>query len=210
MITLIQLGNESLHTLEGALRRMGFGCCRAERPDQAAPLGPIILMGTGPLDPASLQLKNSGWWRDLPQMAADGRPVLGINLGLHLLAEGSEESPRGSGLGLIPGIVRRLGPGVKDPHWGWSPVRQLRDHPLFPDIRGGWLFFAHSHALEPTSETLSVAVHGRPFSVMECRGRAVGIQAHLEKSSCFGLSLLAQTLKALGEQPDPELTAELN
>ena len=59
MITLIQLGNESLHTLEGALRRMGFGCCRAERPDQAAPLGPIILMGTGPLDPASLQLKTS-------------------------------------------------------------------------------------------------------------------------------------------------------
>jgi imidazole glycerol phosphate synthase glutamine amidotransferase subunit len=210
MITLIQLGNESLHTLEGALGRMGFRCAGAGRPDQAPPLGPIILMGAGPLDPASLQLKSSGWWRELPQMVADGRPVLGINLGLHLLAEGSEESPRGTGLGLIPGIVRRLGPGVKDPHWGWSPVRQLRDHPLFPDLRGGWLFFAHSHALEPTSETLSVAVHGRPFSVMECRGRAVGIQAHLEKSSSFGLSLLAQTLKALGEQPDPELTADSN
>lgn len=210
MITLIHYGTESLYAMEGAMGRLGFAHCRAGRPGQAAPAGPILLVGSGPLDPACAQLKGSGWWRELPQMAADGRAVLGINLGLHILAEGSEESPRGTGLGLIPGIVRRLGPGVKDPHWGWSPVRQLRDHPLFPDLRGGWLFFAHSHALEPTSETLSVAVHGRPFSVMECRGRAVGIQAHLEKSSSFGLSLLAQTLKALGEQPDPELTADSN
>jgi len=210
MITFVSFHGGSLTSLEGAMDRLGFGHCRAASPDQAAPDGPIVLAGSGPLDPAYAALKASGWWRELPQMVADGRPVLGINLGLHLLAEGSEESPRGTGLGLIPGIVRRLGPGVKDPHWGWSPVRQLRDHPLFPDLRGGWLFFAHSHALEPTSETLSVAVHGRPFSVMECRGRAVGIQAHLEKSSSFGLSLLAQTLKALGEQPDPELTADSN
>jgi len=210
MITLITFGNESFTTLEGAVQRMGFGSCRAARPDQAAPAGPIILAGAGPLDPACAQLKASGWWRELPQLAANGRPVLGINLGLHLLAEGSEESPRSAGLGLIPGIVRRLGPGVKVPHWGWSPVRQLRDHPLFPEIRGGWLFFAHCHALEPTSETLSIAVHGRPFSVMECRGRAVGIQAHLEKSGSLGLALLEKTLTVLGEEPAQASTTGCN
>jgi imidazole glycerol-phosphate synthase subunit HisH len=210
MITLIHFGTESLVTLEGAMARLGFSHCRATRPDQAAPDGPVILAGSGPMDPACAQLKASGWWRELPQLAADGRAVLGINLGLHLLAEGSEESPRGTGLGMIPGIVRRLGPGGKVPHWGWSPVRQQRDHPLFPEIRGGWLFFAHSHALEPTSETLSIAVHGRPFSVMECRGRAVGIQAHLEKSGCFGLALLGKTLAGLGEQPEPERNAGSN
>jgi len=202
MITLIHFGNESLFALEGAARRLGLACCRAARPDQAAPAGPLVLAGAGPLDEACARLKASGWWRELPQMAADGRALLGINLGLHLLAEGSEESPRGTGLGLIPGIVRRLGPGVKVPHWGWSPVRQQKDHPAFPEVRGGWLFFAHSHALEPTSETLSVAVHGRPFSVMECRGRAVGVQAHLEKSGCLGLALLGKTLAGLGERPE--------
>jgi imidazole glycerol phosphate synthase glutamine amidotransferase subunit len=210
MITLIHYGSESLYALEGAVRRMGFGCCRAARPDQAAPAGPILLAGSGPMDLACAQLKAAGWWRELPQLAADGRAVLGINLGFHLLAEGSEESPRGTGLGMIPGIVRRLGPGVKVPHWGWSPVRQQKDHPLFPEIRGGWLFFAHSHALEPTSETLSIAVHGRPFSVMECRGRAVGIQSHLEKSGCFGLALLEKTLAGLGEQPERELNDGAN
>jgi imidazole glycerol phosphate synthase glutamine amidotransferase subunit len=210
MITLVHYGNESLQALEGAVDRMGFRSCWAGRPEQAAPRGTIILAGAGPLDLACAQLKASGWWRELPQMAADGRAVLGINLGLHLLAEGSEESPRSTGLGLIPGIVRRLGPGVKVPHWGWSPVRQLRDHPLFPEMLGGWLFFAHCHAMEPTSETLGVAVHGRAFSVMECRGRTVGIQAHLEKSGGFGHALLEKTLAALGERPDRELNADSN
>jgi imidazole glycerol-phosphate synthase subunit HisH len=210
MITLIHYGTGSLVALEGAMDRLGLSHCRAARPDQAAAAGPFVLAGSGPMDPACAQLKAAGWWRELPQLAADGRAVLGINLGLHLLAEGSEESPRGTGLGLIPGIVRRLGPGGKVPHWGWSPVRQQRDHPLFPEIRGGWLFFAHSHALEPSSETLSIAVHGRPFSVMECRGRTVGIQAHLEKSGCFGLGLLGKTLAGLGGQPEPELNAGSN
>lgn len=210
MITLIHYGTGSLAALEGAMDRLGFSHCRAARPDQAGPEGLIILAGSGPLDPACAQLKASGWWRELPQMAANGRAVLGINLGLHLLAEGSEESPRSSGLGLIPGIVRRLGPGAKVPHWGWTPVRQQRYHPLFPEINDGWLFFAHSHALEPTSETLSIAVHGRPFSVMECRGRTVGIQAHLEKSGFLGLALLGMTLTGLGAQPEPEIHAGSN
>jgi imidazole glycerol phosphate synthase glutamine amidotransferase subunit len=210
MITLVHCGTESLYALEGALERLGFDSCRAGRPDQAAPAGPVILLGAGPMEPVSALLKRTGWWRELPQLAADGRAVLGINVGLHILAEGSEESPRGTGLGLIPGIVRRLGPGVKMPHWGWSPVRQQKGHPLFPEIRGGWLFFSHSHGLEPTSETLAVAVHGRPFSVLECRGRAVGIQAHLEKSGCFGLALLGKTLCGLGERPGPERTPDSN
>ena len=201
MITLISFERQSLTTLEGALDRMGFAHGRAERPAAANPDGPLILLGGGPLEWAVSGLKASGWWHELPQLAAGGRGVLGIGLGLHLLAEGSEESPRGAGLGLIPGIVRRLGPASKVPHAGWAPVRQQRAHPWLPDIRGGWLYFAHSHALEPTSETLSIAVHGRPFSVVECRGRTVGIQAHPEKSGGFGLALLERTLTALGERP---------
>jgi imidazole glycerol phosphate synthase glutamine amidotransferase subunit len=210
MITLIPFAAESLTTLEGALGRLGYAHCQAGKPDLAAPAGPVVLMGTGPLERAATLLKACGWWRELPQVAADGRPVVGINLGLHLLAEGSEECPKSTGLGLIPGIVRHLGPGVKVPHWGWSPVRQTRGHPLLPEIRGGWLFFAHSHALEPSSETLSIAVHGRPFSVVECRGRALGIQAHLEKSGQFGLGLLEQILAALGEEPAGRTGADCN
>jgi imidazole glycerol phosphate synthase glutamine amidotransferase subunit len=201
VITCVSLPGESLTALEGALERLGFAHCRARRPEEAATEGPLVLCGQGPLPEACAWLKANGWWRELPQMAANGRALLGINLGLHLLAEASEEEPRGGGLGLIPGIVRRLGPGVKVPHWGWSPVRQHHGHPLLPEIRAGWLFFAHSHALEPNSATHSVAVHGRPFSVVEFRGRTLGVQAHLEKSGAFGLALLEKLLAAQGEQP---------
>jgi imidazole glycerol phosphate synthase glutamine amidotransferase subunit len=199
MITLISFERQSLTTLEGALDHLGFAHVRAGHPREAADQGPLILLAGGPLDGAVASLKASGWWRELPQASAGGRGVIGIGTGLHLLAEGSEECPRGAGLGLIPGIVRRLGPAAKVPHAGWAPVRQQRPHSWLPDIRGGWLYFAHSHALEPTSETLSIAVHGRPFAVVECRGRTVGIQAHPEKSGGSGLALLAGTLAGLGE-----------
>ena len=201
MITLIDLGLESLHTLEGALDRLGFDHCRARQPTEPRSGGAFLLPGGASFEEACASLKASGWWQELPQRVADGHPVLGIGLGLHLLAEGSEESPRGNGLGLIPGIVRRLGPGVKSPHQGWSQVTRVRPHPDLPDLRGGWLHFCHCHALEPTSETLDTAVHGRPFSVLEVRGRVLGIQAQPEKSGPLGLVMLEKLLGCMGHLP---------
>jgi imidazole glycerol phosphate synthase glutamine amidotransferase subunit len=202
VITVVSFGPQGPAALVGVLARLGYPHRQAPGPDQAAPSGPVFLAGMGPLDQACAELKASGWWRSLPDLAADGRTVLGIGAGLHLLAEGSEECPRGSGLGLIPGIVRRLGPGAKVPHWGWSRVRACRTHPLLSAFRDDWLFFAHCHALDPTSETLADAVHGRPFAVLESRGRTVGLQAHPERSGAAGQDLLHGLLSALGECPE--------
>lgn len=199
MITLIDYGAGNLHSLEGALGRLGLASCRAETPDQAALQGPLILPGVGHFHAAQACLKERGWWRELPQQVAGGRPLLGICLGLQLLAEGSEESPRDAGLGLLPGLVRRLGPGVKVPHMGWAQVSQHRAHPALPDPREGWLYFVHSYALEPNRETVYTAQHGRPFAAVEARGRVLGFQAHPEKSGPFGLVLLQQVLSWMGE-----------
>ncbi len=124
-----------------------------------------------------------------------------------MLAEGSEEAPRSTGLGLLPGIVRRLGPGVKVPHMGWSRVRQHHAHPALPDPHGGWLYFVHSYALEPTVNTIYVADHGRPFTAIEARGMVMGFQPHPEKSGPAGLLLLQSTLAWMGATaPTPEAT----
>jgi len=201
MITLIEPGCDGLPTLEGALDHLGFSHQRAGTPSAAAAAGPLVLLGAGPFDASCAALKASGWWWELPHLAASGRPVLGIGLGLHLLAEGSEESPRGTGLALIPGIVRRLGPGVKLPHNGWTRIQRHHPHPGLPEARGAWLLFKHAHALEPGSLTLYTAVHGRPFSVLEMRGQTAGLQAHPEKSGSFGLAFLEKILVAQGEVP---------
>ena len=199
MITLIDYGAGNLASFEGALDRLGFAHQRAERPDQAAAAGPLVLPGVGHFEAAAQALKRSGWWHEIPQMVADGRKLVGICLGLQLLAEGSEEAPRTSGLCLLPGIVRRLGPGVKVPHMGWSQVKLQTPHPALPDPKGAWLYFVHSYALDAGQETIYTARHGRSFAAVEGRGRVLGFQPHPEKSGAFGLVLLNRTLAWTGE-----------
>jgi imidazole glycerol phosphate synthase glutamine amidotransferase subunit len=200
MIHLIEMDGSRLSTLEGALDRLGFSHRRVQVPEAIVAQGPLLLPDGGDYEDMLARLRVAGWWRELPHLVADGRSLLGLGLGLHLLAEGSEESPRGSGLGLIPGLVRRLGPGVKSPHRGWSEVTRVRPQPGIPDLHGGWLHFCHSHALEPTSETTDIAVHGRPFSVLELRGRVLGLQAQPEKSGVLGLVLLDKLFTLMGEK----------
>jgi len=198
IITLIDYDAGNLASLEGALDRLGLRYQRAATPDRVSSHGPLILPGVGHFESAQASLRDSGWWRLLPGLVADGRPLLGICLGLQLLAEGSEEAPRATGLGLLPGIVRRLGPGVKVPHMGWSQVKQVYPHPALPDLQEGWLYFVHSYALEPSSDTLYIADHGRPFAAAEARGKVLGIQPHPEKSGAMGQLLLQSVLAWMG------------
>lgn len=197
-LTLIDYDAGNLASLEGALERLGFPYVRAASPDQAAASGPIVLPGVGHFEAAQRSLRERGWWSELPGLVAGGRPLLGICLGLQLLAEGSEEAPGIPGLGLIPGLVRRLGPGVKVPNMGWCQVRRASAHPALPDAEGAWLYFVHSYALEPSADTLYVADHGRPFAAVEARGKVMGFQPHPEKSGPDGLRLLQAALTWMG------------
>ena len=200
MITLIDYGAGNLHSLQGALTRLGFQSVRAVTPADAPEAGALILPGVGHFTAARAALVERGWWDVIPGLAAT-RPVLGICLGLQLLAEGSEESPGASGLGLVPGVSRLLGPGVKVPNMGWAKVKARAAHPALPDFREDWLYFVHSYALDSDAETVLESTHGRPFSAMQARGRVLGFQGHPEKSGPFGESLLRGVLSWMGETP---------
>jgi len=210
MITLIDYGAGNLHSLEGALDSLGFAHRRVARPEDAPSEGLLLLPGVGHFGAAQAALRATGWWDALPRRVKEGRPLLGICLGLQLLAEGSEEAPGVPGLGLLPGFARRLGPGVKVPHMGWAPVKPVEPgfkgpgypEPGFPEP--GWLYFVHSFALPVTTATLAVAEHGRPFTALVGQGRVLGFQPHPEKSGPFGRRLLAAALCFLGESPFPE------
>jgi imidazole glycerol phosphate synthase glutamine amidotransferase subunit len=199
MITIIDYGAGNIHSLEGALGRLGLESLRAPAPGGAAPAGPLLLPGVGHFGAARAALVETGWWEALPSLVREGRPLLGICLGLQLLCEGSEESPGEGGLGLLQGRARLLGPGVKVPHMGWAPVRRRGDHPALEEE--GWLYFVHSFALDSGPGTLLEARHGRPFSALEGRGKILGFQGHPEKSGAYGQRLLGRVLAWMGEEP---------
>ena len=201
MITLIDYGAGNLHSLEGAFQRLGLTSRRAATPAEAAGQGPLVLPGVGHFTAAREALMERSWWDALQGLYAQGRPVLGICLGLQLLADSSEESPEAAGLGLLPGSVRLLGPGVKVPNTGWGRVTGRHSHPAFADRLDGWLYFVHSYALDSGADTVLESTHGRPFAALQARGNVVGFQGHPEKSGQFGQALLGSVLGWMGEVP---------
>lgn len=194
MITILDYGAGNLASLEGALDRLGLAHARAATPTEDAG-GLMLLPGVGHFGAAKRALRASGWWDALPDLTRD-RPLLGICLGLQLLAEGSDEAGE-AGLGLLSGTARRLGPGVKVPHMGWSRVRAAKPEAAAAD--GAWLYFVHSYALDLSADTTLTAEHGRVFTAAAARGKVAGFQPHPEKSGADGLRLLKQSLKQMAE-----------
>ena len=200
MITVLDYGGGNLASLEGALDAFGMPFQRAATPSEATDRGTLVLPGDGHFSSARRGLMARGWWEALPRLVAAGRPLLGICVGLQLLAEDSEEAPGERGLGLIPGSIRRLGPGVKVPHMGWSKVRSVQSHPAFEGIAEGWLYFVHGYALDVNGATLFTAQHGRPFAAIAGVGKVLGFQPHPEKSGRFGREMLQRTLRRLAAE----------
>ena len=192
MITLIDYGAGNLHSLHGALQRLGFQSVRAVTPAEAPESGTLILPGVGHFTAARNALVERGWWDILPGLAA-ARPLLGICLGLQLLFERSEEG-EGLGLGLIPGRVRRLRTR-RQPHMGWNTV--AGDDPLLAASGLSTGYYAHSFVGEPGDPgavTAWTTHEDDRFPAMVRSGGTLGVQFHPEKSSAPGVALLRALL----------------
>ena len=127
----------------------------------------IVLPGVGAFDRAVQNLRSRGLMDLLhDQVEKEAKPILGICLGMQLLAESSSEGGDNSGLGLLPGKVLRLQPtnGERVPHMGWNELRLNGEHPLFKGVvRGTDFYFVHSYYAEPRDSAcmLETAVSGR-------------------------------------------------
>jgi glutamine amidotransferase len=128
----------------------------------------------------------------LRSIAAGGRPVFGVCLGLQVLFGGSEED-EDAGLAILAGRARRLdnGPGVKVPHIGWNDVRWTARHPFVEGIPTATRFyFVHSYAVDVDPRlTVGATEHGRPFSAVVADGNVFATQFHPERSGDAGLAL---------------------
>jgi glutamine amidotransferase len=120
------------------------------------------------------------------------QPVLGICLGMQLLAEASEEE-NVECLGLIPGVAAKL-PATSScpvPNMGWCAIKKNEPHALLKSIDdSSYFYFVHSYALPVSDHTVATAQHASPFSAIVSHNNFVAAQFHPERSSSTGLQLL--------------------
>jgi glutamine amidotransferase len=150
-----------------------------------------------------VRLRRSGLDAPIRDWVAQGRPLLGICLGLQLLFESSEEDGATT-LGILPGQSRRLRDAPTLPHIGWNQVRRRRAHPLFEGLAEDVdLYFVHSYAGTPSKAAedliLGETEHGRTFVSAVARSNLLGVQFHPERSGADGLRVLSNFV-ALAER----------
>lgn len=197
MVTIVNYGMGNLRSIESALHYLGVACAIEDRPDRVAASEKLILPGVGSFSRAMSNLRSTGL-QDALEHAVRGRgvPVLGICLGMQLLAARGTEDGLSDGLGWIAGEVVRFTArnDRKIPHIGFNTVsRKAQGRVMFsglPDAAD--FYFVHSYHFVPhASEAVTGACeYGEPIVAAVANGNVWGVQFHPEKSQGNGLQIL--------------------
>ncbi len=196
MIAIIDYGAGNLKSLFNACRILGYSPRLVSSPDALDKAAKIILPGVGNFGPAMNQLES---YREvLKQKTGDGVPFLGICLGIHLVLDGSDESPGTGGLGIFRGSCKRFPKTVKIPHMGWNSVSLVGKSPLTEGIGDDSLFY-FVHSFYPLPERDAVVLgeteYGLRFPSIIGESNVYATQFHPEKSGDVGLKLLRNFLE---------------
>ncbi len=154
-----------------------------------------ILPGVGAFGDAMNKLENYGLIPVIREFAASGKPFLGICLGLQLLFSQSEETPDVKGLGILPGVVKRIpdAPGLKIPHIGWNDLKLREGRRLFAGLaEESYVYFVHSYYLEAGDEDVVAATteYGVTIHAAVEKDNVFACQFHPEKSGDVGMQIL--------------------
>ena len=192
-VAIIDSGGANIASLQNALQRLGVDARLTTDAGEIQSAWRVILPGAGAAATAMQQLRDHEL---IDVIRGLTQPVLGICLGMQLLAEASEEEDVDC-LGIMPGIAARLEPepGLPVPNMGWCPVRTSTRSDLFDGIRdGSYFYFVHSYALPVSDCTIAVAHHSDAFSAACRRDNFSAAQFHPERSSSDGARLLKNFL----------------
>lgn len=205
-VVVVHVGLGNVGSVVNALARIGVDAKVSSDPKVVSRAARLILPGVGSFDSAMIRLERSGLHECILEQARNnGIPVLGICLGMQLLADSSEEGSK-SGFGLVPGRVARLSPRAPEdrlrlPHMGWNRAIPFGSHRLFRNIPDDARFyFVHSFGMncEHATDVLAETTYGRTFASAVARDNVMGVQFHPEKSHGPGQTLLVNFLEAAG------------
>ena len=196
MIAIVDYGVGNLFSLNSSLELIGAESIVTADPQMLRSADKILLPGVGAFEDAAKKLRDSGLADLLKELASEGKPLLGICLGMQMLFEKSYEYGEHEGLGLIPGSVRPIRGFVpadyKIPHIGWNGLHLKGDCSLFRNIReGDCVYFVHSfYAADCDDFVTATAEYGAQLTAAVAKGNVYGCQFHPEKSGRVGLAIL--------------------
>ncbi len=154
-----------------------------------------IIPGVGNFSKTMNNLIKNGGKEKIFQFSKSKKKIMGICLGMQILASSGEENVPTKGLNLIPGNVKKIQNNYNDflPHIGWNTVKILKDHPVLDGIKDNMdFYFVHSYKFCPSSENYTVgqSYYSESFSSIIAKENVIGFQFHPEKSQKYGLKII--------------------
>ena len=193
MIVVLDYGIGNLRSAEKALQHVGADAALVSDPAKARSAHGVVLPGVGAFGRCMEALRASGLDAVADEAVSDGKPFLGVCVGMQMLYEGSDEAPGVAGLGLLPGVASLIPGDVKRPQMQWNrldvvspgcPLLEGLSHPT-------WVYFVHSYAAPLGGDVIATCDYGGRLAAVVGRGRTWATQFHPEKSGSAGLALLA-------------------
>lgn len=197
MIAIIDYGVGNLYSLYSSFKCIGADVLVTSDEKEIRAAEKILLPGVGAFEDAANKLRASGLDRVICEEVKNGKPLLGICLGMQMLFEKSFEFGEHEGLGLIEGAVRPIADvipkGLKIPHIGWNALDFCGEKsPIFKYINeGDFVYFVHSfYAADCEESVIATSEYGAPLTAAVAKGNVYGMQFHPEKSGEVGLKIL--------------------
>ena len=196
MIAIVDYGVGNLFSLKSSFDMLGADVTVTADAAVLRRADKILLPGVGAFGDAAAKLRESGLDTVVKEEAANGKPLLGICLGMQLLFERGFEYGEHEGLGLIAGNVRPIADVIpaelKIPHIGWNALHIKKENELFRHIKDGdCVYFVHSfYAADCEESVIATSEYGAELTAAVASGNIYGCQFHPEKSGAVGLSIL--------------------
>ena len=196
MVAIVDYGVGNLFSLKCSLSALEAEVTVTSDPEVLRSADQVILPGVGAFGDAAKELRASGLDTVVKELAASGKPLLGICLGMQLLFEKSYEYGEHEGLGLIKGSVVPMQGSIPDslkiPHIGWNALKFKKSTPLFQNIQeGDCVYFVHSfYATDCDEAVIATAEYGKELTAAVASKNVFGCQFHPEKSGSVGLEIL--------------------
>ena len=194
MVAIVDYGVGNLFSLQSSFAAIGAEVTVTADEAVLRQADRIILPGVGAFEDAAAKLRASGLAEVLTELAAAGKPLMGICLGMQLLFEKSFEFKETEGLGFLSGQVEKMQfDGLKIPHMGWNSLTFTRESPFENDItKKPFCYFVHSYKANTSDENIiAYTEYGSKVPALVGNGIVFGAQYHPEKSGDTGLKMLS-------------------